>query len=274
MGGVEVPCLVDTGSMVSTVTESFFHQHFEPWGQERLRSCHWLQLKAANGLAIPYLGYLELEVKLCGRVMASCGVLVVKDPPDGVPPQVPGILGMNVIRRCYRELFGQHGLALFHSPAVSEAPESVVDALQKCHQASALTSPGTPGKVRVRGGRALRIPGGVMRIIAATCSEQFASTTVSFEPLESGLPAGLLASPALVRVERGTAYIPIVNVGSTDVLLYPRTVVGTLDEVGVVSLPAGVTEVPSTMAIVASQSVSDSVPGQIDAVDLSFPLWT
>lgn len=25
MGGVSVPCLVDTGSMVSTVTESFFH---------------------------------------------------------------------------------------------------------------------------------------------------------------------------------------------------------------------------------------------------------
>lgn len=59
------------------------------------------------------------------------------------------------------------------------------------------------------------------------------------------------------------------NVGSTDVLLYPHTVVGTLDEVGVVSLPAGVTEVPSTMATATSQSVSDSVPDQIDAVDLS-----
>lgn len=55
MGGVEVPCLVDTGSMVSTISESFFLQKFEPWGQERLQSCHWLQLRAANGLAIPYL---------------------------------------------------------------------------------------------------------------------------------------------------------------------------------------------------------------------------
>lgn len=206
MGGVKVPCLVDTGSMVSTVTKSFFHQHFEPWGQEELRSCHWLQLRAANGLAIPYLGYLELEVKLCGRVMTSCGVLVVKDRPDGVPP--PGILEMNLIRRCDRELFGQHGLALFHSLAVSEAPESVVDALQQCHQASLLTSPGTPGNVRVRGGRALRIPGGVMRIIASTCSEQSAGTTVLFEPLESGLPAGLLASPALLRVERAQPTFP------------------------------------------------------------------
>lgn len=59
MGGVKVPSLVDTGSMVSTVSESFFCQYFEPWGQECLRSCHWLQLRAANGLAIPYIGYLE-----------------------------------------------------------------------------------------------------------------------------------------------------------------------------------------------------------------------
>ncbi|KAK0141480.1 hypothetical protein N1851_021419 [Merluccius polli] len=44
-------------------------QHFEPWGRERLQSCHWLQLKAANGLAIPYVGYLELDMELCGQQM-------------------------------------------------------------------------------------------------------------------------------------------------------------------------------------------------------------
>lgn len=55
MAGVKVPCLVDTGSMVSTVSESFFRKHFEPWGEERLTACHWLQLRAANGLAIPYI---------------------------------------------------------------------------------------------------------------------------------------------------------------------------------------------------------------------------
>lgn len=87
-----------------------------------------------------------------------------------------------------------------------------------------------------------------MKTIAATCSEQYSGCAVLFEPLDSGLPAGLLASPALVQVVGGTAYIPIVNVGAIDVILYPRTVVGTLDKVCVVSLPAGVTEVPSVVA--------------------------
>lgn len=83
--GVQVSCLVDIGSMVSTVTDNFFLQHFQSWGQERLQSCNWLTLRAANGLAIPYVGYLELDVDLCGISVPQCGVLVVKDPPGVVP---------------------------------------------------------------------------------------------------------------------------------------------------------------------------------------------
>lgn len=58
-----------------------------------------------------------------------------------------------------------------------------------------------------------------MKIVAATCSERYSGTTVLFESLYSGLPAGLLGSPALVLVVRGTAYIPTVNVGSSDMLV-------------------------------------------------------
>ena len=101
MGGVTVPCLVDTGSMVSTITESFFIQNFEPWGEEKLRSCHWLQLKASNGLDIPYVGYLELDVVLFDKVITKHGVLVVKNPL-GQPSSAPGVLGMNIIKSCYR----------------------------------------------------------------------------------------------------------------------------------------------------------------------------
>lgn len=111
-----------------------------------------------------------------------------------------------------------------------------------------------------------------MKIVAATCSEQYSGGTMMFEPLDRGLPAGLLASPALVRVVRGTAYVPVVNVGTTDVLLSPRTIVGRLDEVCVVSLPAGVVEVPSHVATVALHSASLSVQDQLENMDLtSFP---
>lgn len=132
MGGVNVPCLVDTGSMVSTIMESCFLRNFGSRGQDRLRSCHWLQLRAVNGLLMLYISYLELDVELCGRVVLGCGVLVVRDPPGGLCAQVPGVLGINVLSRCYRELFGQHGTRLFDL-LVSQPPIFIFQALQYCH---------------------------------------------------------------------------------------------------------------------------------------------
>ncbi|KAI3362646.1 hypothetical protein L3Q82_001630 [Scortum barcoo] len=61
----------------------------------------------------------------------------------------------------------------------------------------------------------------------------------------------------------------MVNVGSTDVVLYPRTVVGTLNIVNVVSLPSEVTEVPLDVATVSSQVVLPSVQQQVEDIDLS-----
>lgn len=79
-----------------------------------------------------------------------------------------------------------------------------------------------------------------------------------------------------VHVTQGTAYIPVVNVGCNDALLYPSTALGTLDFVNVVSLPSGVTEVPSGiveapagMATASSQTASLSVQQQVENVDLS-----
>lgn len=254
--------------MVSTITESFFLAQFEPWGHDRLRSCQWLQLRAANGLAIPYIGYLELDVELCGKVVPCCGILVVKDPP-GASSFVPGILGMNVIRRCYQELFGVLGSSLFESPFVSGAPGPVLAALQKCHQSSTQVISSLTGAVRVRGKRVVRIPGGMMKLVTGTCSEQFASQSVLFEPPESGLPAGLLASPCLLKVVHGTVCVPVVNVGEAEVLLYPRTSLGVLNAAQVVSLPAGVTELGSAVATVSSQVATPTVLDRIGSLDSS-----
>lgn len=52
--------------------------------------------------------------------------------------------------------------------------------------------------------------------MAATCSDQYADIPALFEPLDSGLPEGLLTSPASVQVSRGTVYVPIVNIGNSE----------------------------------------------------------
>ena len=60
-------------------------------GAEKLQSCKWLRLSAANGLAIPYVGYLELDVQLCGKTVKRGGVLVVKNTLHSVSV-VPGVV--------------------------------------------------------------------------------------------------------------------------------------------------------------------------------------
>lgn len=262
-----MPCLIDTGSMVTTITEGCFQQQFQPWGQDRLQSCHWLQLRAANGLQIPYVGYVELDIEFCGNLIRGCGVLVVRDPPGGGFTGVPGILGMNVLSRCYRELFGRYGSTLFDLPTVTK-DSNISRAFQHCQRT--ISSSAHAGNARVRGRAMFRIPGGTMKLVAATCSASYASNVVLFEPPETGLPAGLLASPALVQVTDGTVYVPVVNVGTVDVVLYPTTVVGKLTESYLVNLPTGVAEVPSVVAQVASCEVPDtSVSAQIESLDLS-----
>lgn len=59
--------------------------------------------------------------------------------------------------------------------------------------------------MRVCGRRVCRIPGATIKLVAATCivSAQYFGSTVLFEPTESGLLDGLLASPALVWVILG-----------------------------------------------------------------------
>lgn len=74
--GVSVKCI--HGPLVFTISESFFQQNF----QDQLRSCHWLDLKAANGSEIPYLGYLGPDVEVLGCVIPRHGVLVVHEPPS------------------------------------------------------------------------------------------------------------------------------------------------------------------------------------------------
>lgn len=63
LGEIYVTCLFDSGSEESTITGEFFNEHFRPQGNTFLPTSNWLRLTAANGLEIPYVGYLELDLE-------------------------------------------------------------------------------------------------------------------------------------------------------------------------------------------------------------------
>jgi hypothetical protein len=78
---LSITCLIDTGSMVSTITDSFYRKCIEPLGKTLNPTCY-LHIKAASGLTIPYIGYIELDIKYKGILIPQRGFLVVKDSCD------------------------------------------------------------------------------------------------------------------------------------------------------------------------------------------------
>lgn len=56
--GQECNCLIDTGSQVTTIPLSFYEQCLSEYPINSLSDL--LEVEGANGLFVPYLGYIEL----------------------------------------------------------------------------------------------------------------------------------------------------------------------------------------------------------------------
>lgn len=106
---------------------------------------------------------------------------MVKDTA-GAESSVPGILGMNIICRCYKELFGAHSLSFLEVPSVLQSPGPVLLALQQCHHANKQHPVPRVGAVRVQGPQVVQVPGGVVKMVASTYPDAFCGQLLLFEP--------------------------------------------------------------------------------------------
>ena len=193
IGGVELEALIDTGSQVTTVSEDFFKLNF-PAAQ--LKTLGWLQLTAANGLSIPYSGYLETDVVIAGTHVSSRGIIISK-----AARTIPGLIGMNVLRELSPETLAK----LCLNPKLRA--EAVVR-----------------GCVRVSGCREVRLPARSATLIKSSgprCKKQ-----VLVEPAHH-LHGCLQVTPMVTLAPHGQYYVQVINVGQEDIWMKPRTLLGT-----------------------------------------------
>lgn len=97
---VEARCLVDTGSQLTTIAESFFktqlnHLCIRPlsdiFGSEEFT------MKSAGGHSLPYLGYVEARIAIPG-VQGVLEILLLVVPDTDYSRRVPVLIGTNVMR--------------------------------------------------------------------------------------------------------------------------------------------------------------------------------
>lgn len=110
--GKEVNCLLETGSQVTTIPLSFYKGHLP---HHRLKSLDdlldvELEVEGANEEAVPYLGYIELNLtfpkELFGKEI-EVPTLVLVVPDVNHMPQI--LIGTNSLNVLYSDYVDRNG---------------------------------------------------------------------------------------------------------------------------------------------------------------------
>ncbi|KAI3351186.1 hypothetical protein L3Q82_005611 [Scortum barcoo] len=221
--GVTVPCLLDTGSQVSTISESFFREHLAEKGENIQSAFEWLQLTAANGLDLPYVGYVEVEVETMGLTIPKRGFLIVKDAAQS--SSVPGLIGMNVVKKC-RELVN----AEFDTTLQGGLDSRWWEAFHRLH---AVTVTDRLAFARVAGKDVVHVPASSAVTVMARGLRNVSSVgpPLLLEPISTPLPGGLIVVPTLVSSGSHLFPVRVMNLSDEDVWLRPRTRLGVLTHI-------------------------------------------
>ena len=217
-GDVPVRCLIDSGSQVTTITETYYNVHFK---DKALTDSTWISLNGSHGLAIPTVGIFKTSVSIQANVFPDIYVIVVHDPVNiSVQKRkeaVPGIIGCNIIQQASQM---QSKFLL---------PQELSNAVQKYEEhlvlSETISVKGTQSESNVIGmvktnKNKLIIPANSEISICGTTRHLKDDYTVLVEPSSAPLPEGLLIYPTLSKVKKGMVYCRLMNLSDTAVTLH------------------------------------------------------
>ena len=116
INGVNTKALLDTGSTVSTLSESFYKNHLSQSTSINPLS-NFIDIECADGQQLPYLGYIESNLAIDG-IAAVKGIdnsifLVV--PDSRYNTSVPILLGTNILTELMSMTSSSHGTRFLQS---------------------------------------------------------------------------------------------------------------------------------------------------------------
>lgn len=191
--GEEVNCLLDSGSQVTTVPESFYKQHLS---EQEIKPLHdLLEVEGANGQLVPYFGYIEMTIafpKDFVGVPIDVNTLALVVPDTSQSLMLIGTNTLDVLFDIYSETDLTNRQPLPHSYRVVF---KVIELRRK--QASNHHQ----GVVKMQGKTPQVIPAGetvvVERVALVTGLQDEKSVVIEY-PSSSPLPGGLLVKAGLV----------------------------------------------------------------------------
>lgn len=112
VGGVDCSCLLDTGSQVTTVAKSFYQTHLSDHPIKPISNI--LEVEGANGQPVPYLGYVEVNLKFPRALLESepeISTLALIIPDLRSNSDVPLLIGTNTLDPLYDQCCDEFSLS-------------------------------------------------------------------------------------------------------------------------------------------------------------------
>ena len=222
-------CLLDTGAQVSTITESFFRRHLKEHAESIVDVSLYLRISTAQGLEIPYVGYIELPIAFLGHTFSAMGFLIVWDHVGialmAREKTVPGVIGCNELRDVRDQLSAQGNDFLTSLGKAGEHAWAHTLAIYSGAKHDATDDYGT--RVRVAGKKPQLIPACSIRVIQGSTMPclygQCRDCLIERHGVHlRSLPQGIELGRAFVTVDHtGTIPVQIANFSDHDIYLQP-----------------------------------------------------
>jgi transposase InsO family protein len=212
--GRKATALLDTGSMVSTISDTFCEQ----LGLSIHPLDELLSLESAGGHHLPYLGYTEVNLNVPDPVGTSSDVLLLVVPATSYHETVPILIGTNVLSTVKPDGKGSTPWHLAQDCLYTNGRE----AIGTVKSTKAVVIP--PGSKAIVHGLA-KVPVSCMKVCVVT-----------EENSHSVLPSGLLVAPCVSKPSTQSSRIgvQIQNLCNRSVTIPARTVICDLHKVSVV----------------------------------------
>ena len=121
--GIQIPSLLDSGSEVMLLRQSYFEQHLlhkiQVATSEKAKAHQLFHLMVINDGQLPVKMYTELDINFLGLKVLNVGILVVEDPSQVLDKEhqskLPGIVGWNLVWLSYNAFVEKYGTSGFDS---------------------------------------------------------------------------------------------------------------------------------------------------------------
>ena len=208
--------------MVTTVTEDFFRKNLQD--KCGMMNSSFYCLKAANGIDIPYIGFISTDITVGDEMITDVGIFVTKTPSDAGTKRrrenIPGLLGMNVLQKCsdIAGLFGRSCLAVDRVKA---------EIAKKTFSRAKF--------VRSADDRTL-LPANSVTTVMTNGGPTSSDDPVMIQHLvyNEHLPRGVMVVDTLTCKKNGLYPVHVANLGQADVWLNKGVRVGMIKEVDVI----------------------------------------